>query len=229
MAIEHKTYGVKYSLANFLSDAPTMAAFLNDILSSYDWADDSQVTDTSDVRTMKGIFYLTANTYFELSFYSASDTYLHMIVTIHSQGQTKNITMAKGGYYTLGFGKTSKGICICAYMATSSTTSRDPRFYNLYVGELTLADGTTTKGCIYVADDNSHIIATDEGISSEATFNSVIDGTRKGYLIPVTDSTFGGVFKDVYMMACAPVQYNKFKIADTEKKYLCGKAFCLED
>lgn len=229
MAIEHKTYGVKYNLTNFINDAPTMAAFLNDILSSYDWADDSQVTGTSDVRTMKGIFHLTANTYFELSFYSASDQYFHMIITIHSQGLTKNITMAKGGYYTLGVGKTSKGICICAYMVTNSSTTRSPYFYNIYVGEITLADGTTTKGCIYVANDNSHIIATDEGISSEATFASTIDSTRKGYLIPVTDSTFGGVFKDVYLVACAPVQYNKFKIADTEKKYLCGKAFCLED
>lgn len=229
MAIEHKTYGVKYELANFINDAPTMAAFLNDILSSYDWADDSQVTGTSDVRTMKGIFHLTANTYFELSFYSASDTYFHMIVTIHSQGQTKNITMAQGGYYTLGVGKTSKGICICAYMDTNSTTNRDPRFYNLYVGDITTLDGTTTKGCIYVADDNSYTVATDSGISSEATFSSTIDSTRKAYLIPVTDSTHGYTFKNVFMMKNAPLNYNAMKIEDTQKIYLCGKAICMED
>ena len=31
------------------------------------------------------------------------------------------------------------------------------------------------------------------------------------------------------MMVKAPLQYNTMKIVDTDKKYLCGKAICLED
>lgn len=228
MAIEHKTYGVKYNLENFVSDAPTIAAFLNDILTSYDWADDSQVTDTSDVRTMKGIFHLTANTYFELSFYNASDQQLHMSITIHSQGQTKNITIARNKYYTLGVGKTSKGICICAYSGGNANT-RDPRFYNIYVGEVTHLDGTLTKGCIYVADDNSYIVATDKGISEEPAFISTIDNTRKAQLVAAADSTTGAIFNDIYMMFNTPLQYNKMKILGTGKLFLLGKSLCLAD
>ena len=42
-------------------------------------------------------------------------------------------------------------------------------------------------------------------------------------------STTGAIFSDVYMMVKAPLQYNTMKIVDTDKKYLCGKAICLED
>lgn len=231
MAIEHKTLTVKTSFnnnTNFLK----WEDFLNYILSVYDWNDKSSVTISQDssypacYKNTFGKYYFTENSYLSFDYYANTSSYLG--INLVTPNGTKRIAFTGNWYTTLSVGKTSKGVCIYAYSGGSSE-NRDSHFYNLYVGEITLADGTITKGCIYVADNNSHDIATDSGISEEAAFNSVIDSTRKGYLIPVTDSTTGAVFSDIYLMACAPVQYNKFKIADTGNKYLAGKAICLAD
>ena len=232
MAITHTTYVTKGEFYGNNRYFETWKSFLIAIESAYGWNSATSVTISKDTNYSAcytgtyGKYYFTENSYIQLNYYTSG--YLSIKLVTPNGTRELSSSVFTDSTTTLSIGKTGKGICICAYSAGSGNT-RDPRFYNLYVGELTLADGTTTKGCIYVADDNSHIIATDNGISSEATFNSVIDSTRKGYLIPVTDSTFGGVFKDVYMMACAPVQYNKFKIADTDKKYLCGKNICIAD
>lgn len=78
-------------------------------------------------------------------------------------------------------------------------------------------------------DTGAYYVGTDMGISTESTFVSNIDNTRKTYLVPATDSTNGGIFKDIYMMFSSPIQYNKMKMNNAGTKYLCGKAMCLMD
>lgn len=201
--------------------------FLNDILSSYNWENGSIVHLNGDdyYKDVYGTYYFTHNSYIKI--YTNGNNFYPRIDIVTS-GQSTTVFSVNNNVWTASVATTNKGICICVFTGPSSNT-RDPHFYNLYVGEITLLDGTTTKGCIYVNDDNSYIVATDEGISTESTFTSIIDSTRKGFLVPVADSTHGVIFKDIYMMACAPVQYNKFKIADTGNKYLAGKAICLAD
>lgn len=203
-------------------DVYKVVAVYNAILSAYTWETGSEVYDIDNIAAIYGKYYFTANSYIKISNYVPHN--YGVKIEIVTPSGTKTISL-QYPYYMFSIGKTSKGICICAY--SGANTSRNSQFYNLYVGEVTKLDGSTAQGCIYAADDGTLTIATDSGISEEATFSSIIDGTRKGYLIPVTDSTFGGTFKDIYMMACAPIQFNKMKVAD--KKYLCGKAFCLAD
>lgn len=216
----------------------TVLLAYNKILSAYAWETGSSVTEGNSIDNSYGTYYFTTDSYIKISGifvdYDSYGSYYGISIDVVTPNGTKNVyrTTESGRRYEhwkLSVGTTSKGVCICAQAVASDTNTRDPHFYNLYVGEITLLDGTTTKGCIYVADDNSYIVATDEGISTESTFTSIIDTTRKGFLVPVTDSTHGAIFKDIYMMACAPVQYNKFKIADTGNKYLAGKAICLAD
>lgn len=216
----------------------TVLLAYNKILSAYAWETGSSVTEGNLINNSYGTYYFTTDSYIKISgiflSYDSYGDYYGISIDIVTPNGTKNVykTTESGSKYErwkLSVGTTSKGVCICAQAVASNTNTRDPHFYNLYVGEITLLDGTTTKGCIYVNDDNSYIVATDEGISTESTFTSIIDSTRKGFLVPVTDSTHGAIFKDIYMMACAPVQYNKFKIVDTGNKYLAGKAICLAD
>lgn len=226
--IEHITCAVKASVYGNNDNLAMWKNFLNAIQSAYTWGDKTSVVESSAIypqayKETYGKYYFSENSYFSLDLYATNSGYLGINIAVPSG--TKRVEF-NTEYCTLSIGKTSKGVCICAY---SGGNTRDPHFYNLYIGEITLLDGTTTKGCIYVADDNSYIVATDNGISEEATFTAGIDNTKKAYLVPVTDSTTGAIFSDVYMMIKAPLQYNNMKIIDTDKKYLCGKAICMAD
>lgn len=228
--IEHTTYAVKASVFGNNNRLAMWKNFLNAIQSAYTWGDKTSVVESSSAsypqayKETYGKYYFSENSYFSLDMYAKNSAYLGINIAVPSG--TKRVEF-NAEYCTLSIGKTSKGICICAY--SGSNGSRDPHFYNLYVGELTLLDGTLTKGCIYVNDDNSYIVATDKGISEESAFIASIDNAKKAYLAPATDSTNGGIFKNIYMMFSSPIQYNKMKIADTGTKYLCGKAMCLAD
>ena len=223
---------------NTSGSVETVLLAYNKILSAYAWETGSSVTEGNRINNLYGTYYFTTDSYIKIAgiFVNSGSRgeYFGISIDVVTPNGTKNVyrTTSSGSkteHWKLSVGTTSKGVCICAQAVEYHINTRDPHFYNLYVGEITLLDGTTTKGCIYVADDNSYIIATDEGISTESTFTSIIDSTHKGFLVPVTDSTHGAIFKDIYMMACAPVQYNKFKIVDTGNKYLAGKAICLAD
>lgn len=220
--IEHTTLMSNVQVGS--NDVAKVIAVYNAILSAYTWETSSEVYNIANIGAIYGKYYFTASSYIKISNYVPHN--YGVKIEIVTPSSTKTISL-QDPYYMFSIGKTSKGICICAYSGASN--SRDPHFYNLYIGEITLLDGTTTKGCIYVADDNSYIVATDNGISEEATFTVGIDNTKKAYLVPVTDSTTGAIFSDVYMMIKAPLQYNNMKIVDTDRKYLCGKAICMAD
>lgn len=220
--IEHTTLMSNVQVGS--NDVAKVIAVYNAILSAYTWETGSEVYNIANIGAIYGKYYFTASSYIKISNYVPHN--YGVKIEIVTPSSTKTISL-QDPYYMFSIGKTSKGICICAYSGASN--SRDPHFYNLYIGEITLLDGTTTKGCIYVADDNSYIVATDNGISEEATFTAGIDNTKKAYLVPVTDSTTGAIFSDVYMMIKAPLQYNNMKIVYTDRKYLCGKAICMAD
>lgn len=199
--------------------------FLNAILSAYEWETGSAVTSNPNYWQCYGTYYFTSNSYIKI-YLTLGNSY-QLNVDIVTPNTTKNVFISTGSKQYFSIGKTSKGICICAYSGANS--SRDPHFYNLYIGEITLLDGTTTKGCIYVNDDNSYIVATDKGISEESAFVSTIDNTRKAQLVAAADSTTGAIFNDIYMMFNTPLQYNKMKILGTGKTFLLGKSLCLAD
>lgn len=228
MAIDHTTLINNQDMLNssdYNQAFNAVKAAYNAILAAYPWETGSEVTVGELITSTCAVYYFTANSYIKIS---TNTNYPEVKIDIVTPNGTKRVADCVNSYWTFSVGKTDKGICICAYSGASGSRA-NPRFYNLYVGDITTLDGTTTKGCIYVADDNSYTVATDSGISSEATFSSTIDSARKAYLIPVTDSTHGYTFKNVFMMKNAPLNYNAMKIEDTQKIYLCGKAICMED
>lgn len=229
--IEHITYAVKASVFGNNNNLAMWKNFLNAIQSAYTWNDKTSVVESSSAsypqayKETYGKYYFLENSYLSLDLYAKNSDYLG--INIVTPNGAKRIGF-NSEYCTLSIGKTSKGICICAYSGGNVNT-RDPHFYNLYVGEITLLDGTTTKGCIYVNDNNSYIVATDKGISEESAFVSTIDNTRKAQLVAAADSTTGAIFNDIYMMFNTPLQYNKMKILGTGKTFLLGKSLCLAD
>ncbi len=225
--IEHTTLANKF-LLNSSNHASTFIAWLNAILSAYNWEFDSEIIapSGSTPENIYGKYYFTADSYIKI--HMGVDNNYYTVIDIVTPNVATQKSTVHAPYFTVSVGKTSKGICLCVYSGESNDT-RAPHFYNLYVGEIKTLDGQTTKGCIYVADDNSYTVATDSGISNEAKFASTIDNTKKTCLIPVTDSTTGAVFKNIFMLKNAPLNYNSLKLEDTQKIYLCGKAICLED
>lgn len=217
--IEHTTYSNGEN-----GNADSYFAFLNALLSSYEWETGSEVTG-SQWNADYGKYYFTKNSYIKI--YSDSSS-LKVKIDLVTPNVATTVFSGSSTYRWTSIGKTSKGICICAYSGSSGSRS-SPRQYNLYVGEVKTLDGTTAKGCIYLADDNSYTVATDSGISTEAKFTSTIDSTKKTCLIPAADSTTGAVFQHIFMMKNSPLNYNALKLEDTQKIYLCGKAICLED
>ena len=223
--VEHTTL-CNNQLINSSSQTSTFVSLLNNILSTYSWESGSEVMTGSNLETSYGKYYFTANSYIKIYCTVGNSYYLN--IDIVTPNGTKNVFTGDSSYFTFSVGKTDKGICICAYSGASGSRA-NPRFYNLYVGDITTLDGQTTKGCIYVNDDNSYIVATDKGISEESTFVSTIDNTRKAQLVAATDSTTGAIFNDIYMMFNTPLQYNKMKILGTGKIFLLGKSLCLAD
>lgn len=220
--IEHTTLISNVQIGS--NDVAKVIAVYNAILSAYTWETGSEVYNIANIGAIYGKYYFTASSYIKISNYVPHN--YGVKIEIVTPSSTKTISL-QDPYYMFSLGKTSKGICICAYSGASN--SRDPHFYNLYIGEITLLDGTTTKGCIYVNDDNSYIVATDKGISEESAFVSTIDNTRKAQLVAAADSTTGAIFNDIYMMFNTPLQYNKMKILGTGKTFLLGKSLCLAD
>lgn len=227
MSIETKTY--VFSNETFYVEG--WNNFLTDLLNDYNWEEQSSVSDgpNSEWIGKIGKFYLNENGYLAFEWYSYryGESFIR-VRFVTGESSVTLYTSSQWSYKYITVGKTSKGLAIL-FKAENDILNLNSMQYNLYIGEIVNLDGSVTKGCIYLSDDNSHTICANSKTSSESTFTSVIDPTRKSFLVPVTDSTTGGVFKDIYLMANSPVQYNKLKIADTGNKYLCGKSICLAD
>ena len=224
--IEHTTF-LNQSNVSRQSDVPKIINSYNTILEANDWGTNSLVQNGANAPNAYGRYYFTENSYIELGSYVYAGNWAAFIKLV-TPNEVREIKFTDSVFYTISVGKTSKGICI-SYLSSDISVSRDPHFYNLYVGEVTHLDGTTTKGCIYINDDNSYIVATDKGISEESAFVSTIDSTRKAQLVAAADSTTGAIFNDIYMMFNTPLQYNKMKILGTGKTFLLGKSLCLAD
>lgn len=224
--IKHTTF-LNQSGVSSQSEVPKIINSYNTILESNDWGTNSLVQNGANAPDAYGRYYFTENSYIELGSYMYAGNWAAYIKLV-TPNEVREIKFTNSVFYTISVGKTSKGICI-SYLSSNIDVSRDPHFYNLYVGEVTHLDGTTTKGCIYVNDDNSYIVATDKGISEESAFVSTIDNTRKAQLVAAADSTTGAIFNDIYMMFNTPLQYNKMKILGTGKIFLLGKSLCLAD
>lgn len=224
--IKHTTI-LNQSGVSSQSEVPKIINSYNTILESNDWGTNSLVQNGANAPDAYGRYYFTENSYIELGSYLYRNNWAASIKLV-TPNKVREINFTDSVYYTISVGKTSKGICI-SYLSSSISVSRDPHFYNLYVGEVTHLDGTTTKGCIYVNNDNSYIVATDKGISEESAFVSTIDNTRKAQLVAAADSTTGAIFNDIYMMFNTPLQYNKMKILGAGKTFLLGKSLCLAD
>lgn len=221
MAITHTTL-IDNGLIRSNDTAKVVAAY-NAILSSYTWETGSEVYDTASIVEIYGKYYFTANSYIKIGNYAPYNYGVKIEIVTPNGTKTVNLDSA---YYMFSIGKTSKGICVCAY--SDVNTSRNSMFYNLYVGEITKLDGTVTKGCIYAADDETLTIATDDGISSEITQTSTINADRTAILTPVVDTTYGNVFKDIYFMRSSPLNCNIMAI-EGQGNFLCGKTLCLKD
>lgn len=224
--IEHTTF-LNQSSVSSQSDVPKIINSYNTILEANDWGTNSLVQNGANAPDAYGRYYFTENSYIELGSYLYRNNWAASIKLV-TPNKMREINFTDSVRYTISVGKTSKGICI-SYLSSIISVSRDPRFYNLYVGEVTHLDGTITKGCIYVNNDNSYIVATDKGISEEPAFVSTIDNARKAQLVAAADSTTGAIFNDIYMMFNTPLQYNKMKILGTGKTFLLGKSLCLAD
>ena len=230
MSITHKTLLIIDDMKKV--EFNTLKNIYNEILSAYSWEEGSKVVETSNdgnLYSVYGIYYFTKDSYLKLHVYSR-DNYCvtRTIVTPVEERSVGRVYDMFNVVYSVA--TTDKGIALNVWSGSNETNAkRDPHYYNLYVGEITLSDGTLSKGCICMEDTGAYYVGTDIGISTESTFVSNINNTKKAYLAPATDSTNGSIFKDIYMMFCSPIQYNKMKIADTGNKYLCGKAMCLAD
>lgn len=221
MAITHTT--LMSNVQADSNDVDKVVAVYNAILSVYTWETGSEVYNIPNIAVIYGKYYFTANSYIKISNYVPHN--YGVKIEIVTPSGTKTISL-QDPYYMFSIGKTSKGIGICAY--SGANTSRDPQFYNLYVGEFTKLDGSTEKGCIYTADDGTLTIATDNGISEESAQNSVILADKKAVLIPVVNTTTGDIFGDIFIMRYSPLQCNIMDV-DGQGAFLCGKALALKD
>lgn len=125
--------------------------------------------------------------------------------------------------------KTSLGAALGLYVKDSNDYLPDnTKLFNFYIGEITKENKETASGIIYVAEDNTLTIATDDGISSEKAQTSTINADRTAILAPVVDTTHGNVFKDIYFMRSSPLNCNIMAV-EGQGNFLCGKTLCLKD
>lgn len=221
--IEHTVVLKDADLTSGESNPNDFRTALNAISSAYVWNSKS-VNIGNNLKNTYGDYYFTDTSHIKIDYFANSQSYLG--INLVTPNETKRIDFTRGGYCTISIGKTNRGICICAY--SGSNDSKDPHFYNLYIGEITTLDGITTKGCIYAADDGTLTIATDNGISSEKAQTSIINADRTAILAPVVDTTYGNVFKDIYFMRSSPLNCNIMAV-EGQGNFLCGKTLCLKD
>lgn len=194
-----------------------------DFDNSYDWV---KVVKSEDTYIHN--CYITDTLYLQLKGEDIGRTNaIFKISVCGTFGEKSLFSMSVNNtYITWAFTKTSKGFA--CQLSASTSGYVDYRRYNLYVGEIIKLDGTLTKGCVYVADDNKLTIATDDGVSEEIAQTSTINADRNSVLIPIVNTTNGDRFKDIYFMRYSPIQYNIMNV-EGYSNFLCGKSIVLKD
>lgn len=194
-----------------------------DFDNSYDWV---KVVKSEDTYTHN--CYITDTLYLQLKGENIRRTGAIFKISVCDTFGEKSLFSinVNNTYITWVFTKTTKGFA--CQLSASTSEYVDYKHYSLYVGEIIKLDGTLTKGCVYVADDNKLTIASDDGVSEEVAQTSTINADRNSVLIPIVNTTNGDRFKDIYFMRYSPIQYN---IMDVEGQgvFLCGKALTLKD
>lgn len=226
-----RAYASKVDIKKIIQD------IFKKISNCYNWTKTSISDTTDNIMQIYGAFYFSENAGIQIRF-SQIDNYNYELFSfniivdaiITGKGTTTLMTgntnrTAKNWKITAA--TTNNGLALCLWNEAQNT--RNTHDYNFFINNATNLDGSVTKQCIYLKDDNSYSVISDNGISEEPAFVSTIDNTRKAQLVAAADSTTGAIFNDTYMMFNTPLQYNKMKILGTGKIFLLGRSLCLAD
>lgn len=232
MAIAEAVMAVnKYCPADTLDGVNQVRSYLTTIQTMYDWKKYEITGDVAIKAMQTGKFYISDTTYLQIIAQNGSRNYTSygLIFSLVTPNGTKEIMGNREyTYASLFAGKTSNGLALGLYSSGSSSCPTNAKTFNVYVGEFTKLDGTTSKGFIYTANDGTLSFITDNGIVEESAQNSVISADRKAVLIPVVNTTTGDIFGDIFIMRYSPLQYNIMDV-DGQGVFLCGKALALKD
>lgn len=200
-----------------------------------DWVKIDVSRDNANYPHITGNFYFTEKSYLQIYLYSGNNSSSCYVGNISVYFGDKKYTIFESGQssYDLLFalGKTSKGIALSLHMYQNKGTEDTDTNFNYFIGDVKKPDGTITKGLVVVPSYNTnYIVYTDDGVSTESEFIKSIDNTKQlAYLIPVTDSTHGYVFNDIFMIKNSPINRAILKVSATNRKYLCGESICIGD
>lgn len=221
----------KYCPADTLDGVNQVRSYLTTIQTMYDWKKYEITGDVAIKAMQTGKFYISDTTYLQIIAQNGSRNYTSygLIFSLVTPNGTKEIMGNREyTYASLFAGKTSNGLALGLYSSGGNNCPTNAKTFNVYVGEFTKLDGTTSKGFIYTANDGTLSFITDNGIVEESAQNSVISADRKAVLIPVVNTTTGDIFGDIFIMRYSPLQYNIMDV-DGQGVFLCGKALALKD
>ena len=232
MAIVEAVMAVnKYCPADTLDGVNQVRSYLTTIQTMYDWKKYEITGDVAIKAMQTGKFYISDTTYLQIIAQNGSRNYTSygLIFSLVTPNGTKEIMGNREYTYASVFaGKTSNGLALGLYSSGSNNCPTNAKTFNVYVGEFTKLDGTTSKGFIYTVDNGALTIVSDDGISSEIAQTSTINADRAAILAPVVDTTYGNVFKDIYFMRSSPLNCNIMAV-EGQGNFLCGKTLCLKD
>lgn len=233
MAIINNVIGIKtiYQADN-IDGVQAVKNILNTISIFYNWTK-TEITGEDKIKTTQtGKFYISDSTYLQVVIqngYYSYDYYGFIISLITPNGTKQLLGDRDSQSVSIFMSKTSLGAALGLYAKNSNDDLPDnTKLFNFYIGEIIKENKETASGIIYVAEDNTLTIATDDGFSSEKAQTSTINADRTAILTPVVDTTYGNVFKDIYFMRSSPLNCNIMAV-EGQGNFLCGKTLALKD
>lgn len=233
MAIVNNVIGIKtiYQADN-IDGVQAVKNILNTISIFYNWTK-TEITGEDTIKTTQtGKFYISDSTYLQVVIQNGyrSYNYYGFIISLITPNGTKQLLGDRDSQsVSIFMSKTSLGAALGLYVKSSQDGLPDnTKLFNFYIGEIIKENKEAASGIIYVAEDNTLTIATDDGISSEIAQTSTINADRTAILTPVVDTTYGNVFKDIYFMRSSPLNCNIMAV-EGQGNFLCGKTLCLKD
>lgn len=233
MAIVNNIIGIKTTYwADDSDGVQAVKNILNTISTIYNWTK-TEITGEDTIKTTQiGKFYISDSTYLQVVIQNGYTSYNQygFIISLITPNETKQLLGSRDSQrVSIFMSKTSLGAALGLYVKNSNDDLPDnTKLFNFYIGEITKENKETASGIIYVAEDNTLTIATDDGISSEVAQTSTINADRTAILAPVVDTTYGNVFKDIYFMRSSPLNCNIMAV-EGQGNFLCGKTLCLKD